>query len=525
MSASDLEQELELARLKLQKLEQLEREAEVRRKLPHRYMHKFYPWAREFFDDWKHRKQVLNAANQLGKSSTCIKKLIECAISPETWRERWPELPAGQKPAQWWYLYPTREICHLEFEEKWRPLLPKYPEDHPQYGWKYTKQKADGGCISFNTGINIYFKAYAQGATNLQGSSVYVCACDEEVVVDVLPELQMRVNATNGYMFFVFTATLGQDFWRRVVEERSKWPDARVWQIGLYDSQKYEDGTPSAWTDAKIRATIDACANEAQVQNRVHGKFVVEEEAGRRVPTFDPDLHLIPYRRLEAGDYFYYAGLDYGSGSRSGHPSAITITAIHKSMRHGYITHHWRGDDIETTCEDVIRKFVDMRASCANFVTGRYDFSARDMGTIAARMGMPLEQAMKSVESGANVVSVLFKRNALLLMTPNEQSRRDGIPDDHMQQAKLSSEMVKLRVGANKRTHHTENDDSYDSARYCIVSMPWAFDQLEAAPKAETAKVEAPKKDERLAYYDGDGIEPPDGVEEEMDEWAELMNS
>lgn len=524
MSSNDLEQELELARLKLQKLERLEREAELRSRLPHLYLHKHYPWSREFFDSWDSKKMVLNAANQLGKSSTCIKKLINAATRPDMWPALWPNLPKGQKPAQWWYLYPTREMCHLEFEEKWRPLLPKYPEDHPQYGWKYTKQKADGGCISFNTGINIYFKAYAQGATNLQGSSVYICSCDEEVPIEVLPELQMRVNATEGYLIFAFTATLGQDFWRRVVEERSKWPEARVWQVGLYDSQVYEDGTPSAWTDAKIKATIDACASEAQVQNRVHGKFVVEEEAGRRVPTFDPDIHLVPYRRLPDGEYFTYAGIDYGAGTDRGHPSAITIAAIHKTMCHGYIVRHWRGDGIETTCEDVLRKFIEIKANCANFVIGCYDFSARDMGTIADRMGMPLEKAMKSVESGANVVTILFKKNALLLMTPNELSAKDGIPDEHMQQAKIASELVKLKVNANKRAHN-ECDDSYDSVRYCVVSMPWAFDQLEAAPRVDGKREAAPVKDERLAYYDGDGLEPPDGVEEEMDEWAELMNS
>ena len=110
----DRDSELELAKLKLAKLERLQQLAELERSFPHRYLHKFYKWQRAFFNDWEHKKQVVCAPNQVGKSSNLIKKLIECAISPDKWRTYWPTLPKDQKPAQWWYLYPTKEILIVD---------------------------------------------------------------------------------------------------------------------------------------------------------------------------------------------------------------------------------------------------------------------------------------------------------------------------------------------------------------------------------------------------------------------------
>ena len=107
----------ELLSLKLQKLKALEREKEERELLPHLHMHKFYPWSRELFDDWENRTQVLVAANQLGKSSSIIKKLIDLAISPDKWKELWPDLPPGTKPAQWWNTMRNGFHCYRRFRK------------------------------------------------------------------------------------------------------------------------------------------------------------------------------------------------------------------------------------------------------------------------------------------------------------------------------------------------------------------------------------------------------------------------
>jgi hypothetical protein len=285
--------------------------------LPHRFQWKWYTWARQFYES-KNKLILLTAANQTSKSSTQIRKCIELATNKALWPTLW-----RTRPQQFWYLYPTKDLATTEFEKKWvTEFLPRGDfKTHPDYGWRAEYSGGRIYALHFNTGITVYFKTYAQDVTGLQASSAHAIFCDEELPVEIFPELQFRLAATDGYFSMVFTATLNQDFWRRAIERvgfaDEVFPQAFKQQITMFDCLYYEDGTLGAFTEERIKQIIAMCPNENEVQRRVFGKFVKNE--GRLVPSFMPNKHVIKPITL-GSDYKVYSGVDIGSGGKA-HPA------------------------------------------------------------------------------------------------------------------------------------------------------------------------------------------------------------
>jgi len=348
--------EEQLLRLKLDKLKHLEAYAKEAARRPHILSQKFYPWQREFFECQDH-VQVLTAANQVGKSSTMIKKNIEWATNEDLWPELWPAAHAeGQKPSQFAYLYPSKDIATSEYYDKWLPLLP--PQDDPELGWKpIIFSKYIWGINFIHKNLIINFKTYRQGEELLQAGTYWMCTCDEELPINLLPELQARVTATNGYMIFGFTATIGQEFWKQVVEDRTKMTEAWVKQVSLYDCQYFEDGTPSRWTNERIQQVIDRCTSKAEVARRVFGRFVKDE--GLRYPMFDRTQHVQAFHIIPF-DWDIYAGIDYGSGGPKAHPSSIVFIAVNPARSKLRMIRCWRGDETMTTAQDVVNNYMLM---------------------------------------------------------------------------------------------------------------------------------------------------------------------
>jgi len=856
----------ELIQMKLAKLARLEQQMEERRKFPHRHMHKFYPWSRDFFENWTDKVQVLCAANQCSKSSSMMKKAIEMATSPHLWPAVWPGLPAGQKPGQWWWLYPTKDVATTEFHEKWKMFLPQVDDDDPRYGWK--ESRGSHGIISrvsFNSGVNIYFKAYKQDVQALQSGSCYavfcfiagtkiktptgernietlsigdsvvtrdgprkverfferdaeVCTitmtngrtltgtldhpiwtgnrgwvelscltqddlllqpgclsrkllssikkcihgslttltreyviitsrhaervftspfglrlmdlclragssitktlthlitipttlkaclelttrsyirslnglrlnsgplsvlsayqfssldhlkrdlpntvqnlaggsvieklsrpsvglatslssegqtaqptvltsvqikniksriaalsaksagsnstqtdqsqytalpgagpqrfsrftrslvasvksllialgkphgfvqivappciekktdkvyclkvadtpeyfangilvhnCDEEVPTALLPELQMRTNATSGYQFYAFTATLGQPFWRKVVEERSVWPHARVWQIGLPDCEFYDDGTPSMWTPQRVQRTIESCASPNEVAKRVFGRFILD--SGLLYPQFDSDAHISPFH-LTPATWDNFAGIDYGTGGTTGHPATIVIIAVNPERTQVRVIRAWRGDKISTTAQDIVNKFMEM-AMGLKVVTAYYDYGpgGRDVGTIANRLGLPFEPANKGAEEGRSIIQSLLKNRAIKIYDHVEAC---AFPSDHLEAPKLIEEFMGSTLTADKR--NAKLDDLLDALRYSLSKIPWNWEammELSMVKEEQMVKAVLGVDDERASHtFRGPERTLDDAtVDEEIEFWQEQFET
>src|SRR5690606_19717245 len=166
-------------------------------------------------------------------------------------------------------------------------------------------------------------------------------------------------------------------------------------QVTMYDCMEYEDGTPSPWDEKRIRRIKAMCKNDAEIQRRVYGRFVIDE--GLKYPMFERSKNMAPQSPVPK-DWHIYAAVDVGSGGAKGHPAAIAFVAVRPDFRFGRVILGRRGDGIETTASDILTKFLELRG---NFkcVAQYYDWQARDFHTIATRLGEPSSMADEDHES------------------------------------------------------------------------------------------------------------------------------
>lgn len=480
--------------------------------LPHLYGQKLYRWQRQFRQNTR-RYGVLTASNQSGKSAINIKTAIWWATD----KEMWPKLWKTTTPVQFWYLYPDGGTATTEFETKWvKEFLPKEDlKDHPIYGWKLKKdERGNVDYVRFNTGVTIYFKTYSQNVNNLQAGSVHAIFADEEVPFDLMSELQMRVEAYDGYMRFVFTATRGQEEWRKIVEERGKeemWKESEVdvlkQQITAYDCCYYEDGTPSTiWSVEKIERTKKLLHNEAQIQRRIYGKFIKDD--GLLYSSFVKSRHVIPYKHIDFTKGLVFAGIDYGSGGETGHPASICLVWVTPDYTYGTIFDIWLGEKgISTTAGSIILKFKAMLETYGlrkENVIVHYDWSCADLKTIGTDAGIFMQSADKKHSTGERILNTLFDNDMLQIM-------ENGSYED------LSNQLGTLTpedVTAGNKKYAV--DDAVDATRYAVTKIPWSYTNLrDKKPFIPVSKNNRsrhePKKIEENSFND------------EISEWAEYF--
>lgn len=494
---------------KLEELQQLEDEVYLKDCLPHLFGMKLYPWAYDYIES-ENRMNYLCAANQISKSSTNIRKCIKWATEPEGWK-RWPS-----RPTQFWYMYPSQRVATSEFHEKWvKEWLPRGEfKDHPVYGWKEDIQQKQIVCIRFNSGVTVYFKSYQQSETNLQTSSVHAIFADEEMPEDLYSEIIVRTSGATiqGHFHMVFTATIGQEFWREVIEEKGhkeRFPEAAKWQISMYDCLSYRDGSQSPWTLEKIEEQKKRCKSDAEIQRRIYGRFVLDE--GLKYESYSKRRNFVaPYKI--PGDWLHFVGIDVGSGGAKGHPGAICFVAVRPDFKKGAVYNGWRGDGIDTTAGDIYMKFRMLKGA-ANFIGQYYDWQSKDFYNIQNRLGDSFQPAEKSHEIGEQVLNVLFK-NAMLDIFDTQELR------------KLDQELASLKRDTRKTA---AKDDFTDALRYSVTKIPWDFsvltgdDQAVAAVKAAET-VTCPRERSRLGLDRQDFQESLDVYASEIDEANSLMD-
>ncbi len=459
------------------RIKELEESIRLKEGLPHKFGWKWYPWARVWSDS-KNKTALLCAANQISKSSTQIRTCIEWATNKDLWPELW-----ARKPKQFWYLYPTKTQINNEWATKWCEFMPAGEfETDPEYGWKVERSRGDVIAIHFNSGVHVYFKSYAMETESLQTGTCDAVFADEELPMEHYDELKMRLSASNGYFRMVFTATLGQDFWRRALEpgdqEKEELVGALKMTVSLYDAMFYEDGTPSFWTEEAIARVRANCSSEQEVLKRVYGKFIVL--SGRVLSAFDIKKHVKKAHSIPAS-WLWYAGVDPGSGGESGHPAGIVFVAVRPDFRAARVPLCWRGDKIETTNGDILEKYIAMKKEHKIEVTSAYyDWASKDFEIIATRNGVPFSKAEKSHEIGEERLNTLFKHDALLFY-------------ENAEVMKLAGECATLKRDTPK---NQRKDNLYDPLRYAITGIPfdWSF-ITNVQPEYEDAPLEAKRSD------------------------------
>lgn len=506
--------------IKLERLALLEKKERIREGLPFLHGWKWYKWAREFFES-TNKFNFLVAANQISKSSTQIRKCIDWATNQNKWTLLW-----RSKPTQFWYLYPSKDVATIEFETKWVPeFLPRNEfKEHPVYGWRAEYKSKQIYAIYFNSGVTIYFKTYEQDVQNLQTGTCYAIFGDEEIPENIYQELRARLSATHGYFHLVFTATLGQDIWRRTMEPNSKDEELFVgaWkkQISMYDCLEYDDGEKSFWTEERIKQIEGECGTQAEIQRRVYGRFVVS--SGIKFAGFDMKRNIKP-KHPTPSTWHHYSGVDVGSGGEKGHPAAMVIVAVSPDFKKGRVVRGWRGDKITTTASDILTKHCELKtyltssgapkqlAMTAQF----YDWQAKDFFTISSRAGETFTPADKDRQRGEQILNTLFSSGMLCI--------QDG-----------DSELQKLIIELTTLLHTTPKtsakDDFVDALRYAVTQIPWDWtaatgDLLEPESKLVDTRSESQRNiDERREHFEGK--EDRDwSIEEELEAWDELYST
>jgi hypothetical protein len=507
---------------KLQELALLESQKKLKEGLPYLHGWKHYKWSRKFFESRNH-ENFLVAANQIGKSSIQIRKCIHWATSPDLWPELWNTALLG-KPNQFWYLYPTRDVATIEWKTKWSLFMPANEyKNHPVYGWTAEVERKQIQAIHFHTGVSVYFKTYAQSVMDLQTGTCFSVFCDEELPVPLLPELQARLNASDGYFHLVFTATLGQDHWRKTMEEQGgqleKHKGAFKLSVSLMDCKEFEDGTPSHWSDEKIQRAIAKCPTKAEVQRRIYGRFVMGD--GLKYAAFDHEKNTTDEIGIPK-DWVIYAGVDVGSGGKTGHPAAIVFVGVSPDYKQGRVFKAWRGDGIDTTPSDVLNKFREMRGDL-QIITQYYDWASKDFFNVASRLGESFSKAEKSHEIGEGILNTLFRHSMLKVQRG----------DDELD--KLIAEVTSL---LNTTAKNKSIDDLIDALRYTVTGIPWNYQAVEENIDLENlfSKALNPIKPKKLTHEQIIDKERDDsrkawlaGTEsnqqkDELDEWQELYD-
>lgn len=506
-TADELARKRELVALK-------ERQVQLREGLPFLYGWKWYSWARDFFESTS-KLNFLCAANQISKSSTQIRKCIDWATNQEKWPRLWPH----KRPIQFWYLYPTLAQANIEFLTKWQQFLPRGEfKDHPVYGWREEKKQGNIYAIHFNSGVHVFFKTYAQDEQALQTGTCDVIFCDEELPVELYDELVFRISASDGYFHMVFTATLGQEFWRLVMQpgerEEEKLPEAAKWVVSMYDCRTYEDGTPSHWTEEKIQQVKNRCKNSLEILKRVYGHFVRDDE-GKKYPAFDVKRHMVPKHPVPA-NWVTYAGVDVGGGGRS-HPGAVVFVKVSPDFRAGRVFLGWRGDGThDTTAGDIYNQYRSLRDSHKlSPVMKCYDWSSKDFKTISDRVGDAFIPADKDHERGEQIINTLFKNDMLFIFE-----------DEELQ--KLAAELIALRKDQPK---NKAKDDFCDALRYALTRIPWDWSAITGAmpdgyepPKTPLNPIQQELADRRSHFEQEAHDRACEQIQAEIDEWNELFN-
>ena len=490
---------------RIAELEALQQMARLKDGLPHLYGLKMYPWQEEFFNTWD-KTMLLTAANQIGKSSIQIRKYIDFCTRPDLWRKLFPAkfaVDPNAKPFMW-YLYPNQDTVMQEFDEKWeKEFMPRGEfKNHPIYGWRKVIKNKVLKAIQFNSGAAIYFKTYSQDVMDLQAGTCWVIGCDEELPENLYSELTARLFASDGFFSMVFTATLGQDFWRRAMEptktEREELKGAWKRQVSVYDCKFYTDGTASHWTDERIERNINKCKSRAEVLRRIFGKFVKDDNV--MYHCFSRDRHYVPYPTMNGREFKgvpkgweVYSGVDIGGGGDS-HPASFTFISVNKERTKVRVFKGKRLDGIgNTTALDVLMHYQGVRDGMKiKPVSQAYDWQSKDFKTLADRAGESFLPANKDRESGVDIINSLFKYNILKIYSCDEHD-------------KLVEELEGL---SGKTAKANAKDDFIDSMRYAIMSAPidWAkiIEQIEAG---------------KLHVTDGDETRKVIGEREERADW------
>lgn len=487
--------------LKREKIKLLEEKKRLKEGLPHLYGRKLYQWQRDYRNAVPmYRHRFISAANQIGKSSISVIDCIDNATNPQQWAKIW-----GKKPTYFMYFYPSLKLATREVETKWVPeFLPADDfKDSEQYGWELEYKAGEVKALHFKNGVSVIFMAYSQATIDLQAASPAAIYIDEEPPYEIMGELLMRIEGPNkGIFSMVATPTQGQMYFQEIFE-RKRLIDAYAQTISMYRCLEYEDGSPGPFTVADVKRRESLLATKAEIDMRIHGKFVKAE--GLAFPSFDPQINVKPAASV-GDDWVWYSGVDVGSGGNN-HPASICFVAVNpKNYQQARVVESWRGSPLEvTTTQDILKKYLQMRGS-RKMYGEFYDWASKDFHITAARAGVAFQPAEKSQDLGKQLLNTLFK-NQMLSIDDTEMNRD------------LVTELQNLKADTKKRF---AVDDAIDALRYATTRIPFDFSHINGDQEVSVVVAEV-AKDPRQEAIDDYEKQTVDELADEFAIWRSMI--
>ena len=440
---------------------------------------------------------------------------VEWATNQDLWPSLWKT-----KPRTFWYLYPDARTATREFEGKIsKDFLPQGAyKDDPTYGWTAKYRQGHISEIRFNNGVTIEMRYYSQGAPNFQAGSLHAIFTDEEIPFEIFGELRLRLIAHDGYFRAVCTPTLGQEEWARAIEpeyigtEKELFKESEIdvlkLQVSMYDCLKYADGTDSHITLEKIK-DVEATLTEREILVRVFGRFL--KESGLKHANFDEESNVTKWHPLPADEWNYFVGIDWGGGGTS-HESGIVVVGVNRQFTIARVVWSWISKGEKTTAGDVLDTYRRLVLSRFRVTRCFYDFSCKDLGTLAERAGVPMEKAEKSHDIGVPLLNTLFKTQALKIMHDWNNSG-----DNY----KLITELKTLLSDTKKR--HAD-DTLADGLRYALSKISFSIDEIVKARPDIDEKTIAKIKRTTRGDITNQTLEDQHNIITEMEEWDEYFS-
>lgn len=447
-----------------------------------------YQWSYDFIRN-ESKICMISAANQIGKSTSNIKKCITWAVNEfKNWNRLWP----GMRPNLFWYFYPSGPQIDTEFKKKWQEyspdasisarqfrsqfvgdqklegLMPGFPECFfTGYSLVYKEKDRDIKEINFNTGVSVQFKSYEQRVINLQSSTVFGVFIDEEIPLETFNEVQARRRAIQGYLNLVMTPTIGQDEFVDAFDEsltgtsKETFSKAFKKKISLYDCQKFINGERSIWTDEAIEEEKLREPTYRKMRVRVYGDFIKEDDL--MYHSYNPEVNNFDSFELPE-NWPYFVGIDVGSGGMNNHPAGIVFVGTSPDYTQGCVFSAWRGDKRETSNLDIFNQYLKMKREVGREPQYRvYDGAARDFFLLAKSKGEAFEPAKKNRKDGADHVNSLFRLNMLVLNMAHPEMR------------KLKAELMRVPTDKKLVDLYKTYDDLCDALRYICFRINWNF--------------------------------------------------
>lgn len=188
----------------------------------------------------------------------------------------------------------------------------------------------------------VQFKSYEQGWQKFQGTAPHFIWLDEEPDYKIFTECQTRLGTTQGRMLITFTPLSGHtDMVQHFTEEK---PGTAMVMAGWDDAPHLD----KKWCEEQLQRYP---AHERDART----KGIPQLGTGRVFPFSDDDVVCDPFKIPR--HYAQIIGIDFGSGTDGGHPSATVKLAFDRDNDIVYVVaaHKKKGMDALQHSENIIR--------------------------------------------------------------------------------------------------------------------------------------------------------------------------